>query len=76
MIYVVSVCEYVATTQGSLKKHVEYKHETVRYPCDKCDHIATDADNLTKHVKGKNEVVRYLNYCEYMETNDMVSKNI
>ena len=38
-----------------LKRHVESKHEGVRYPCSKCDFVATQASSLKIHVKNKHE---------------------
>ena len=48
MRYACSQCNYAATTSGTLKKHLENKHEGVRYPCLQCEYAATTAAALKK----------------------------
>ena len=52
-------CEYAAMEAGALKKHVESKHEEVRYPCPQCVYVGNKSSSLKKHVKNKHEEVRY-----------------
>ena len=48
-------CEYVATTTGDLKKHIESKHKGVIYPYSQCYHTATNVRNLkTLNINMKN----------------------
>ena len=42
-----------------LKRHVEIKHEGVRYPCFACEYVATRASNLKVYEESKHEGVRY-----------------
>ena len=35
----------------TLKRHVQYAHEGVRYPCDGCDYKATTGSHLKRHWK-------------------------
>ena len=59
MRYLCDKCEYAATSAGSLKCHIESKHEGVRYPCDKCEYAATSASHLKRYIESKQEWVRY-----------------
>jgi len=47
--YLCDQCEYAATTAGSLKRHIEFRHEGVRYHCDQCEYVATDPSCLERH---------------------------
>ena len=59
-------CEYAATAAGNQKRHIETKHEGVRYPCYKCEYAATRAIHLKRYIETKHEGVRYPCYkCEY-----------
>ena len=59
----------VATAARSLKRHVESKHEEVRFPCSQCVYIATQASDLERHVESKHEGVRYpCPKCEFIAT--------
>ena len=50
MRYPFDKCEYSVTEAGSLKRHIESKHEGVRYPCDKCEYAATTT-SILKHIE-------------------------
>ena len=52
-VYLCSQCEYIASKASHLKKHVESKHEGVRYPCLLCEYVATLESVLKRHVKIK-----------------------
>ena len=59
-------CDYVATQAGSLKRHIEYKHEGVRYPCEHCKYAATTKSHLKKHVYKIHEGARHsCKQCDY-----------
>ena len=62
-------CEYAATMANNLQKHVESKHEGVRYSCFQCEYAATTANSLHKHVERKHEGVIYsCLQCKYAAT--------
>ena len=43
----------------SPKRHIESKHEGVRYLCDKCKYAVTSAIHLKRYIESKHEGVRY-----------------
>ena len=45
--------------QTYVKKHIKYKHEGVRYPCDQCEFAAITADSLRRHIEIKHEGMGY-----------------
>ena len=49
-------CDYNATDKKSLTRHIQSKHEGVKYACDQCDHQATQQSNLRTHIKKKHGV--------------------
>ena len=49
----------MATQAGNLKRHVESKHEGVRYPCMKCDYVTTRKNYLEAHIESIHEGVSY-----------------
>ena len=52
-------CDYQTTKQSSLTRHIQSKHEGVKYACDQCDYQAARKDSLTKHIQSVHEGVRY-----------------
>ena len=59
-------CDYQATTQTSLTKHIKSVHESAIYVCDQCDYMTMWQSNLTNHIKVKHECVRYAcDQCDY-----------
>ena len=50
-MYPCNLCDYKATQQGSLKKHIESVHEKVKYPCNLCEYKATEKGHLKRHIK-------------------------
>ena len=36
-------------------RHIENKHERVRYSCDQCEYAATTTYLLKKHIKNRHE---------------------
>ena len=46
-----SQCDYKATTNPNLKRHVEAINELVCYSCSQCYYKATTNDSLKKHVE-------------------------
>ena len=55
--YSCNQCEYEATTQSNLKKHIESDHEKIRYSCNQCEYEATTQSNLNKHIESDHEKV-------------------
>ena len=57
-------CDYKATQQSDLNRHVKAIHDGVRNPCQQCE--AFDLSTLNRHVKSKHEGVRYhCQLCDY-----------
>ena len=64
-----SYSKHTATTAGSLKIHVESKHEGVRYPCNQCEYAATQPGVLKIHIENIHEGVRYpCGQCKFVAT--------
>ena len=62
-------CDYVSTKSWNLKKHVEAKHEGVKYQCDQCDYTATFSRSIKTHIEAKHEGIRYYcDQCDYAAT--------
>ena len=58
-IYQCFQCEYVATCNSNLQKHVWSIHEKRRpYECDKCDYKAAQKSTLKDHQKAVHEKSR------------------
>ena len=72
--YSCSQCYYKATTNGSLKKHVETIHEGVCYTCSQWDYKATTTPNLKRHVEAINELVCYS--CKLSQCNGSNNKRL
>ena len=39
-------CSFITTRASYLKRHIEAKHEDIRYPCDQCEYSSTRAFEL------------------------------
>ena len=62
-------CNYKATSNGNLKRHIESVHEKVKYSCDQCDYKATTQGLLKRHIVSVHMNVDYpCNQCEYKAT--------
>ena len=47
-------------------KHIQSKHEGVRYSCNKCEYKATQRGSLKIHIEAKHEEPHYsCDKCEY-----------
>jgi len=55
-------CGVVVTMRKTLKKHIQNKHEGIRYPCDQCAYQGTSRENLKHHKDVYHEMKRY--YCD------------
>ena len=53
-------CQYKATHESLLSKHIKSVHDGVQFPCDKCDYKVTRKDHLLRHEKSVHEGVKYL----------------
>ena len=49
-------CDYQATQQSNLTRHIQTKHEGIKYACDQCDFLATQQVHLRTHLKKKHQV--------------------
>jgi len=48
-------CDFHSTSKSNLKKHVQSKHDGIRYFCDQCDHITTQNSHLKAHIRSKHK---------------------
>ena len=61
--------DYQAAIQSQLTKHIQSKHEGVRYACDQCDFQGTAKASLKRHIHVKHEGVTIAcDQCEYQAT--------
>ena len=44
-------CEFTSKDKSNLKKHIDYKHEGIRYACGQCEYKATTTSHL-KRIHG------------------------
>ena len=49
--YSCNQCEYSATRENNLKKHMHSMHEGVRYHCYQCELSASRPEYLEKHIQ-------------------------
>ena len=62
-------CESKFLRKDHLKRHIQSKHEGVRYACNQCDYQASYNCDLRRHIQSKHEGVRYAcDQCEYQAT--------
>ena len=62
-------CNYKATTNGNLDRHVKSIHDGVKYSCEHCDYKASDKGNLKTHVQSIHDGVKYkCEHCGYKAT--------
>ena len=52
-------CQYKASENATLRRHVEAIHEGAKYPSKYCDYKATLKGTLTIHIKSIHEDARY-----------------
>jgi len=61
-------CEYTGS-RTSLRRHVQSKHEFIRYPCDQCEKTFGRPAELRKHVASIHDQVKYpCDLCSYAAT--------
>ena len=48
-------CDYKATQNGNLLKHIQSVHIGVKFTCDLCDYEAKEKRYIMKHKKTKHE---------------------
>jgi len=69
-------CDYKASRKDTLLKHIQSKHEGVKFSCDQCAFKATLKGTLLTHVKSKHEGVKYpCNQCDYEASRKSSLKN-
>ena len=62
-------CDYYTPQSRHLKRHVEIKHEGVKYPCDQCNYQASLPKLLHDHVRNKHEGIKFpCLQCDYLAT--------
>ena len=49
----VNDCDYQASYQSHLLKHIQSKQEGINYPCNDCDYQAPYQRHLQKHIQSK-----------------------
>jgi len=52
-------CIYITTTKTDLKKHIQGKHEGIKYPCPHCDYKTGWNSDLKAHMKNKHEGIKF-----------------
>jgi hypothetical protein len=50
-IFQCDICGQTTTTQWSMKVHMESKHLTTKYPCQKCDRILKNKRQYDRHME-------------------------
>ena len=53
-ILVICVIIKLQQWKQCLQKHIKYKHEGIKYPCDQCDQQFTGKGHLKKHIQTYN----------------------
>ena len=67
--YACNQCDYQATRQYHLTRHIQSIHEGVRYACNQCDKLFTTQTNLIIHTQSLHEGVEYACIkCSYQAT--------
>ena len=46
-------------SKNNVQKHIQSKHEDIKYLCKQCDHKATTPNNLKHHIESKHEGSKY-----------------
>ena len=60
MKYACDQCDYQASQQGNLTKHIKIKHdEHIMYDCNQCDKHYADQKHLRRHIQSVHEGVKY-----------------
>ena len=65
-IFTCEQCQNQFTTKGSLKIHIQSKHDGIKYACNHCEYQGTTQGNLKIHIQSKHDGIKYAcNHCEY-----------
>jgi hypothetical protein len=52
-------CDYVCSTNGSLKMHIKMVHDKIKdVKCDKCDYVCSTNGSLKMHIKVVHDKIR------------------
>ena len=64
------LCTFKTIYSESLRGHIKYKHQGVRYDCNICEYKATTKGSLADHIKSMhlNERQQQCNICDYKTT--------
>ena len=49
-------CEYIASRKGNLKRHIETKHQCIKFYCDQCQYSTPRKDKLKEHKDTKHNL--------------------
>ena len=52
-------CDFQATEQRSLTRHIHSKHDGIKYACDLCDYQAIRQESLSHHIQLKHKGIKY-----------------
>merc|ERR1712218_29233 len=64
--YICDQCDYQCKDKTVLKRHIQTKHEGLRYDCKQCDFKAMCTSHLSKHIKAEHQGIRYeCKDCDY-----------
>jgi len=68
-MFICDQCQNQFTTKGSLKMHIQAKHDGIKYACSQCEYQTSYQSDLNKHFRSKHEGFKYsCNQCEYQAT--------
>ena len=64
-----SQCDYYSARKIYLKRHIQVKHEGMKYDCKKCDNQYATIEKLKHHVKSVHEGLKFTcNECNFQFT--------
>ena len=64
-IFLCNQCENEFTSKLGLQRHIQTKHEGIKFKCNHCDYQATQQCALKTHIESKHEGIKYeCNQCD------------
>ena len=57
-----SLCDYCSRRKIDLRKHIEVKHEGVKYDCKECNNQYATKEKLKRHIKAIHEGLKFICY--------------
>ena len=58
-------CDYKATREEDLVKHINLKHVSVKVSCDQCDYVGTKG-SLSWHKNSKHGILKQCDQCDFV----------